>query len=171
MAQEPPPSWRPGAPAPAGQDPLPWYAALLEALVRERELPAETAALERHASAAVEPARLAEAERQVAAERLEEAQADVAAFRTGLEQARARAPQRDPSRAGDPAPGGEVAFDSADPAQDRLADVLVRHLVRTGYASARAEERGPGRYVYFLSVDWPQLDALAVRLLGPSAAG
>ena len=71
---------------------------------------------------------------------------------------------RDPGRG--PAPGGrlpraledafarsggdprrEASYDSADPRQDQLADVLIQYLVRTDYAQVRTTERGPGQYV------------------------
>jgi len=57
--------------------------------------------------------------------------------------------------------GGEVAYASTDPTQDRAADVLIRYLVTTRAATVRTEEHAEQQYTYFISVDWPTLFALA----------
>jgi hypothetical protein len=58
----------------------------------------------------------------------------------------------------------EVAYDSAEPAQDRAADVLIRYLVTTRTASVRTEEHAEEHYTYYVAVFWDMLFALAAHL-------
>ena len=60
--------------------------------------------------------------------------------------------------------GGEVAFDSRDPDQDRLAGALIAYLVATDFATVRTDELGDEQYRYNVAVDWRRLDDLAARL-------
>jgi hypothetical protein len=123
------------------------YADLLTALTRDR---VETEALERELSA---PAVQESTDvKQLEREELEEARSELSLFRAALADARTRAAGNDRA---------EVAYDSADPAQDAAADVLIQYLVRPGYAEVRTDERGPEHYIYYIRVDWPKLRALA----------
>ncbi|HEY7064974.1 MAG TPA: hypothetical protein VII06_26100 [Chloroflexota bacterium] len=58
----------------------------------------------------------------------------------------------------------EVPYESADPEQDRMADVLIRYLVTTRTATVRTEERAAQQYRYFIAVDWDALFTLAAHL-------
>jgi hypothetical protein len=55
----------------------------------------------------------------------------------------------------------EVPYDSREPVQNRMADLLIQYLVRPGYAEVRTDEPEPEHYVYYIRVDWPRLRALA----------
>jgi len=123
------------------------YASLLDALTRDR---VEAEALEREMStpARGEVANVDDMQR----EELDEARRELDAFRTALDDVRRRAAGNDQT---------EVPFDSADPLQDAESDVLIQYLVRPGYAEVRTEEPQPGKYVYYIRVDWPKLRALA----------
>jgi hypothetical protein len=126
------------------------YASLLDALTRDR---VETEVLEREMSA---PAAAHDATNVSQLERheLEDARRELDTFRAALDDVRRRA-------AGNPR--AEVPYDSANHAEDAVADVLIQYLVRPGYAEVRTEERGPGHYIYYIRVDWPKLRALAVE--------
>lgn len=127
------------------------YAGLLDALTEDLA-DTQVADVERRASARRSQADVIEESEQIRAEELDVARDELGAFRAALEDARAR---------GAGSEGGEVAYDSADPREDRLADALIQHLVRTGYGEVRTEELGEGHYRYHLRVDWPRLEALA----------
>ena len=60
--------------------------------------------------------------------------------------------------------GGELALDSRDPAEDRLAGALISILVAGDFATARTEDLGNEQYRYYVTVDWPWLDEMAVRV-------
>jgi hypothetical protein len=83
---------------------------------------------------------------------LDHARRELTVFRAALDDALARSGG---------APNAEVGYDGADTLQDLMADTLIQYLVRPGYAAVRTEEGAPGRYTYFLTVDWPRLDRLA----------
>ncbi|GEM_PF-2904630 len=134
------------------------YATLLDALTRER-LEDEARSIELNATSRRDMADVAEEQRRIDAE-LAEARVELETFRAALEDAHAR---------GDSTGRGEVPYDSAIPEQNAYADVLIQYLVRPGYAQVRTEDREPGRYVYYLQIDWKRLRQLAdqhgVRLL------
>ncbi len=124
------------------------YASLLDALTRDR---VETEALERELSA---PAAYSTDVRKLERHELDEARHELDTFRAALDDVHRRA-------AGDAR--AEVPYDSANSAEDAVADVLIQYLVRPGYAEVRTEERGAGHYIYYIRVDWPKLRALAVE--------
>lgn len=128
------------------------YAVLLDALTRDL---IEIAGTEREiiANAEVDPEEMRSNQARLAREEREEARRELGSFRAALEDARARGGER-----------GEVPYDAADRAQDDMADALIQYLVRPGYAEVRTEEPSPGRYVYFLRVDWAKLRKLAAEL-------
>ena len=97
----------------------------------------------------------AEEERLRAVE-LERARSSALDLENGLRLARAAA-------------DGEVALDSRDPADDRLAGALISILVAADYATARTEDLGDEQYRYFVAVDWDALDAMAERIGLPPA--
>lgn len=127
------------------------YARLLDALTEDLA-DAQAADIERRASARRSQADVIEEGEQLRAEELEEARDELGAFRAALEDARSR---------GSGTRDGWVAYDSADPREDRMAETLIQHLVRTGYGDVRTEELGKSHYRYNLRVDWQRLDALA----------
>jgi hypothetical protein len=122
---------------------------LLEALTTE-VVNKEVATLERDAGARRSAAELVRNERELARQERNEAHHDRRLFRAALQDAAA-------------APGGAV-YDSADPDRDALADVLIRYLVRTGYAEVETETLEPGHHRYTIQVDWTQLRALDDRI-------
>jgi hypothetical protein len=123
------------------------YAALLDALTRDR---VETEALEREMSA---PARQGASDvKQLEREELDEARRELVAFRWAVDNIHQRSAGSDRT---------EVPYDSGKSNEDSAADVLIQYLVRPGYAEVRTEEPQQGRYVYYIRVDWPRLDALA----------
>ena len=122
------------------------YASLLDALTRDR---VEAEALEREMSA---PAAQVTDVQKLRHDQLDEARRELGEFRAALDDVRRRA-------AGNPRE--EVAYDSANHAQDAVADVLIQYLVRPGYAEVRTEDLGSEHYVYHVRVDWPKLRALA----------
>ena len=136
------------------------YAALLDALARER-VETDTAALEMNAKPRRSMADVKEEEAAVAQAHLDDARRRLRAFREALEDARAR---------GREGPQGEVAYDSAHPDQDAMADLLIQYLVRTDYAEVRTEEPEPGRYVYYIRVAWDRLGQLAEQTGHPLPA-
>jgi len=123
--------------------------ALLKALAAE-VVSDEVAELERDASARRSSADLADTERELARHEKEEAHHDRRLFRSALRDAAA-------------APAGAI-YDSADPERDALAEVLIRYLVRTGYADVETETPEPGHHRYTIQVDWARLRALDDRL-------
>jgi hypothetical protein len=51
----------------------------------------------------------------------------------------------------------EVSYDSADPNQERQADLVARYLVSLGYAEMRTEEAPPGHAIYRARFFWDKL--------------
>lgn len=134
------------------------YGLLLDALARDL---AEAEAVDQQLDA---HARRSSASLQADLDRVQQeeraaAQRELGAFRAALEDARARGGQA----------GVEVPYDATIPEQDAFADVLIHYLVRPGYASVRTEEPRPGRYVYWIQVDWPRIASLAEELGAPLA--
>jgi hypothetical protein len=129
------------------------YAALLEALAREL-FTVDAVEAERHATPLRSPAAVDEEKARAAREELAEARRELDAFRGSLNAARARS---------GPDGRSEVPFDGGDPGQDAQADLLIRYLVRPGYAEVRTEEPEAGHYVYRIRVDWGRLQDLARR--------
>jgi hypothetical protein len=123
------------------------YASLLDALTRDR---VETEALGREMSAPAvqETTDVSQLQR----EELEEARRELDEFRAALDDIHSRAAGSERT---------EVPYDSANPAQDAAADVLIQYLVRPGYAEVRTEEPQSGQYIYNIRVDWPRLRAVA----------
>jgi hypothetical protein len=141
----PRPPWR------LGFEQLTWrpadraYAALLEALTRERK------ALLAQGRELVAPARPTTAD-AIDQQQERDARAELAVFRQALEDARAR---------GGAQANQEVVFDSQDPAQAASADLLIQYLVRPGYAEVRTEEVEPWQYRYWIRIDWDRLRQVA----------
>ena len=131
------------------------FASLAEAIVWCSKVPAETAELEASASPRRSMADVAEDEERLRTVELERARASALDLENGLRLARS---------AGDV----EVALDSRDPAEDRLAGALISILVAGDYATVRTENLGDAQYRYHVAVDWPALDALAAQIGLPS---
>ena len=55
----------------------------------------------------------------------------------------------------------EIALDDRQPAEDRMADALIRFLVSYDLAASRTEETEPLHYVYHVAVDWDRLTEVA----------
>ena len=51
----------------------------------------------------------------------------------------------------------EIAYDSADPAQDHQADLIARYLVSLGYAEMRTDEEPKGHAIYRVRIFWDKL--------------
>ena len=133
------------------------YAALLDALTRDL-IEVESAERERLATSRRSLAELQEDSERAARDELAEARGELDGFRAAMDDVRAR---------GGPDGGAEVAYDSGEADQNRLADVLIQYLVRPGYAEVRTEEPEPQHYVYHIRVDWPRLRGLAETIGHP----
>jgi len=127
------------------------FGALAEAIVWISKVPAGAVVLEASAGARRSMADVAEEEERLRTSELERARGLALSLENGLRLAHA-------------AGSGEIALDSRDPAEDRLADALISILVAGDFATARTEELGDEQYRYYVSVDWAALDALAARL-------
>jgi hypothetical protein len=125
------------------------YAALLDALTRDR---LEVEAVEREMNAGRSKADLEQAQQKAERDELAEARGELDDFRSAIADIRKRA---------GPNEGAEVPYDSTSPEQNAAVDVLIQYLVRPGYAEVRTEEPQPARYVYYVRVNWPRLRALA----------
>ena len=101
---------------------------------------------------AAEPGDAIESDKRQAARREADRAAELAdPFRQGLILAyRARVAGR-----------AEIALDDRDPAEDRIADALIRFLVSFDLATSRTEESEPLHYVYHVAVDWDRLREVA----------
>ena len=127
------------------------FASLAEAIVWCSKVPAETRVLEASAGARRPMADVAEDEERLRTTELERARASALDLENGLRLARSTG-------------GRELALDSRDPAEDRLAGALISILVAGDFATARTEELGNEQYRYYVTVDWPWLDERAVRV-------
>jgi hypothetical protein len=123
------------------------YAGLMDALTRDR---VESEALDREMSAPAHPG--VTDVKQLEHAELEEARRELAAFRWALDNMHQRTAGSERA---------EVPYDSSKPNEDQAADVLIQYLVRPGYAEVRTEEPQPGRYVYYVRIDWPKLREFA----------
>jgi hypothetical protein len=127
------------------------FVSLAEAVVWCTKVPAETTVLEASAGPRRAMADVMAEEERLRTDELAQARASGPDLENGLRLARA-------------ADGNELALDSRDPAQDRLAGVLISILVASDYATARTEDLGNEQYRYNIAVDWAALDALAERI-------
>ena len=127
------------------------YAELLDALTHDL-IETESTRIEMQATSRRSMADVLEEEQDVQREQLEDARRELSGFRDALRDARARSGENGKT---------EVPYDSSDPRQDEMADLLIQYLVRPGYAEVRTEEPRPGRHVYHIRVDWERLAPLA----------
>jgi hypothetical protein len=126
------------------------YAALLDALTRDR-LEVEAVERERLTPARRSLGDAQEDQQRAEHDELAEARRELNDFRAAMVDIRERGG----------AGSADVPYDSRDPAQNQEADVLIQYLVRPGYAEVRTEEVGDGAYIYYIRVDWPRLGDLA----------
>jgi hypothetical protein len=141
------PRWRSGLGRSGWAEDEREYAVLLDALTRDR-LHDEGVERERLATARRSLADVQQEQRAAERAELGEARRELHQFRAALDDARARS---------GPQGRTEVPYDSADPLQDAQADLLIQYVVRAGHADVRTEERGSGRYVYWIQVHWDEL--------------
>jgi hypothetical protein len=153
-------SWRRGLSAGSWATDERTYAALLDALTRDR-LTTEAVEREMDATSRRSLADVQEVQEEIAREELDEARGVLQLFRRALDDARARGAED---------AAAEVPYDAADPRQNALADVLIQYLVRTEYAEVRTEEPQPGHYVYSFRIDWARLRDLAAEHGHPLAS-
>lgn len=130
---------------------------LVQAIVWCAKVHAEAVTLEASATARRDMADVMREEERLEETELERARDAVPDLEKGLRLARA---------AGD----REVAFDSRDPEQDRVAGALISTLVASNFATVRTEDLGDEQYRYHVAVLWPTLDAFAARLDLPPVA-
>lgn len=57
--------------------------------------------------------------------------------------------------------GGATVFDDADPAQNTMADALIRFLVKPLLATVDTEEVAAGHYRYHVTLDWAGMQRTA----------
>jgi hypothetical protein len=126
------------------------FAALLDALTRDR-LEVEAVERERLATGRRSLADVQEDQQRAERDELTEARRELDDFRSALTDVR--------NRAGSPT--AEVPYDSGLAEQNEAADVLIQYLVRPGYAEVRTEEPEPEHYIYYIRVDWARLRTLA----------
>ncbi|HEY0580752.1 MAG TPA: hypothetical protein VGE94_01140, partial [Chloroflexota bacterium] len=127
------------------------YAALLDALTRDR-LEVEAVEREMQTTARRSLADVQEDQQRAERDELAEARRELNDFRAAMTDIRQR---------GGTDGSAEVPYDSRDAAQNAAADVLIQYLVRPGYAEVRTEEPSSGEYIYYIRVDWPRLSQLA----------
>jgi hypothetical protein len=127
------------------------FAALAEAVVWLTKVPAGAVVLEATSGPRRPMADVAEEEERLRTTELERARGLALPLENGLRLAHDAGP-------------GELALDSRDPAEDRIADALISILVAGDFATARTEDLGDEQYRYYVAVDWAALDALAARL-------
>lgn len=128
-------------------------AALLEELAR-RLASSEAAEVERDMAARHGMEKVLEIEQRLHRAETAAARREIAPFRAALSDAYVRS-------------GGderrEVPYDDSLPDQSAAAELLIRYLVRTGFAEVATDEPRPGRYVYRLRVFWSRLRQLAAE--------
>jgi hypothetical protein len=127
------------------------FETLAEAIVWTAKVPAEAVVLEATAGPRRAMADVAEEEERLRTAELDRARDLALSLENGLRLAYGASDR-------------ELALDSRDPAEDRLADALISILVDGDYATVRTEDLGTEQYRYYLTVDWAALDALAARL-------
>ena len=57
--------------------------------------------------------------------------------------------------------GTTLTLDDRNPAEDSMADALIRVLVSNNMATSRTEETDANHYTYLLSVNWERLQTVA----------
>ncbi len=57
--------------------------------------------------------------------------------------------------------GGATIFDDADPAQNAMADALIRFLVKPLLATVETEEVSASHFRYHITLDWPGMQRTA----------
>lgn len=57
--------------------------------------------------------------------------------------------------------GGPLLLDDRNPAQNGIADALIRFLVKPNLATVETEEAGPEHYAYRVTIDWGALERVA----------
>ena len=119
---------------------------LFDSLVREL-VEARAANIEMDSTGLRGMADIKKDERAVGKELERRADAERATFREMLEDADRRSGARPI----------EVSYDSADPDQERRADLVARYLVSLGYAEMRTEEEHAARPRYRVRFRWERL--------------
>ena len=127
------------------------YATLLDALTRDR-LEVEAVERELITSSRRSLAEVQEAQERAERDELAEARGELSDFRAAMEDVRTR---------GGSDGSAEVPYDSREPAQNEMADLLIQYLVRTDYGEVHTDEPAPGRYIYHIRVAWDRLRQLA----------
>jgi hypothetical protein len=54
-----------------------------------------------------------------------------------------------------------LPLDDRDPAQNAMADALIRFLVKPGLATVETADAGAGHYTYQVTLDWAALERMA----------
>jgi hypothetical protein len=122
------------------------YDRIFDALVREL-VDSRAASVEMASTARREMADIKKEEESVGKAAEEQAHGDRTDFAQMLDDARRRSSGADT----------EIAYDSADPGQDRQADLVARYLVSLGYAEMRTDEEPKGHAIYRVRVFWDKL--------------
>ena len=122
------------------------YDRIFEALVREL-VESRAASVEMASTARREMADIKKEEESVGKAAEGRADDDRADFAQTLDAARQRSADADK----------EIAYDSADPAQDHQADLIARYLVSLGYAEMRTDEEPKGHAIYRVRIFWDKL--------------
>ena len=122
------------------------YDRIFDALVGEL-VESRAASVEMASTARREMADIKKEEEAVGRTLEEQARDDRAPFAQMLDDARERSGGADT----------EISYDSADPQQDRQADLVARYLVSLGYAEMRTDEEPKGHAIYRVRIFWDKL--------------
>ena len=125
--------------------------ALLEHIVRTYALHDALVSVELDASASDRPEAISADQQERVRQETERADNLAHAFARGLTLAYNR----------HAANGGDLTLDDRKPAENAMADALIRFLVSHQFATSRTEETTPLHYAYHIAVDWPRLTQVA----------
>jgi hypothetical protein len=121
---------------------------LLDYIISHRVAPEEEKIADLDATSRVPQERIEEISAEVVEQEKEAAARLLPNFAAGL---RAAAAHRD----------SPLPLDDRDPAQNGIADALIRFLVKPGLATVETTEVGEGHYTYQVTLDWAALERLA----------
>lgn len=121
---------------------------LLDYVLAHRVAPIEAKITDMESSPLVPEGRIEEINETTAEQERDAAARLLPAFAAGL---RAAAAHR----------GAPLALDDHNPAQNGIADALIRFLVKPNLATVETEEVAPEHYTYRVTIDWTALEQAA----------
>ena len=121
---------------------------LLDYIIAHRVAPLEEKIADLDATSRVPEERIEEISTEVIDNEREAAARLLPAFAAGLRAAHAQQ-------------GTALSLDDHNPAQNGIADALIRFLVKPNLATVETNEAGPEHYTYQVTLDWPALEQMA----------